>query len=222
MLVGHFAVALVGKRIEPKISLGTLVAGAMLPDLLWPVFSMFGIECSTGSPVEAGDNVFNAPISHSLLMVAVWATLFAGGYFLWSRYLSGTLLLFAVVLSHGFLDFISHKHTLTPASHDYFGLDLWTSLPATIMVEGGFWLLAIIAYVLSTYAKSRAGIYGFWPVIVLLTFIWVTNIRTGPPPPDKVIGSLIFFLLLVAWAYWMNKVRSPKSVSFAKKSARFS
>jgi hypothetical protein len=215
MLVGHFAVAFVGKRIEPKISLGTLVVAAMLPDLLWPVFSTLGIEYSTDSPAGAGDKFFDAPVSHSLLMVVIWATLFAGGYFLLRRYWRGTWVLFAAVLSHGLLDFISHKHTLAPGSHNYFGLELWTSVPATIIVEGGFWLLAITIYVRSTYPRSRFGIYTFWPVIALLTFIWVTNIRTGPPPPDKVIGSLIFFLLLVAWAYWMNKIRPLKSVPVA-------
>ena len=34
MFVGHFAVAFVGKRVEPKIFLGTLLLAAMLPDLL--------------------------------------------------------------------------------------------------------------------------------------------------------------------------------------------
>jgi hypothetical protein len=34
MLVGHFAVALLAKRVEPKISLGTLALAAMLADLL--------------------------------------------------------------------------------------------------------------------------------------------------------------------------------------------
>jgi len=38
MLVGHFAVAFVGKLVEPKPSLGTLVLAAMLPDILWPIF----------------------------------------------------------------------------------------------------------------------------------------------------------------------------------------
>src|SRR5215831_4439353 len=35
MLVGHFAVGLTAKRIEPAISAGTLVLASMLADLLW-------------------------------------------------------------------------------------------------------------------------------------------------------------------------------------------
>ncbi len=42
MFVGHVAAAFVGKRIEPKLSLGTLVLATMLPDILWPIFSVAG------------------------------------------------------------------------------------------------------------------------------------------------------------------------------------
>ena len=44
MLVGHFAIGLTAKRVEPKISLGTLVLAAMLADFLWCVFMLTGIE----------------------------------------------------------------------------------------------------------------------------------------------------------------------------------
>lgn len=101
MLVGHFAVAFVGKRVEPELSLGTLVLASMLPD--------------------------------------------------------------------------------------------------------------IILYVRATRPSGRAGAYAFWPVVAFLTFVWVTNIRGGPPPPEAVLGSLIFFLLLVAWAYWMNRARPARA-----------
>ena len=44
MLVGHFAIGLTAKRVEPKISIGTLVLAAMLADFLWCVFMLAGIE----------------------------------------------------------------------------------------------------------------------------------------------------------------------------------
>jgi len=210
MFVGHFAVAFAGKRIEPKLSLGTLVMASMLPDLLWPIFSIAGIEYTADKPAVTENNLFDVPISHSLLIVAVWAALFAGGYLLLRHYPRGALVLFAAVLSHWLLDSISHKHALAPGVHIYLGLELWNSIPATIIVEGGFWLLALILYVRATQAKSRAGIYAFWPVVAFITLAWIANIRKGPPPPKAVIGSLIFFLLLIAWAYWMNRVRPVK------------
>jgi len=210
MFVGHFAVAFVSKRLELKLSLGTLTAAAMFPDLLWPIFTIAGIEYQT--PVMA-NNSFNAPISHSLLTVVIWAALFSGTYFLWRRfrdhqsYTRASVILFATVLSHWFLDFLSHKHVLVPGAQSYLGLELWQSFSATLIVEGGFWLLAIILYVRATRARNRAGLYVFWMVVAFLTLVWITNIRKGPPPPGAVIGSLIFFLLMVGWAYWMNRVR---------------
>jgi len=143
-------------------------------------------------------------------MVAVWAALFALSYLVFRRYSRGAWILFAAVLSHWVLDSISHRHSLLPGSHAYVGLSLWNSLPATLVVEGGFWSVAMIVYLRSTRANGLSGNYGFWPVVVVLTFIWITNIKSGPPPPNAVIGSLIFFSLLVAWAYWMNRARSNK------------
>lgn len=214
MLVGHFAVGFVGKRIAPKVSLGTLVAASMLADLLWPVFIMAGIEHVQFKPGIGAANYLvasNIAWSHGLLMDGIWAGLFAGAYFLRRRYPRGALVLFAAVLSHWLLDFVSHKPDmpLAPGAHMYLGLGLWNSIPATLAVEGGLWLLASILYARATWAKKRTGIYAFWIVIVLLTLLWYNNIA-GPPPPNPrtaPVSSLILFSLLVAWAYWMNRLR---------------
>jgi hypothetical protein len=225
MLVGHFAVAFAGKRIEPDISLGTLLLASMLPDILWPIFSIAGIEYAAGQPAAGQDIPFDVSFSHSLLMVALWATLFAVVYFLLRHYRNkhgyrwASLILFVAVLSHWLLDSISHKHALAPGSHRYFGLGLWDSLTATIIVEGGFWLLALILYLRATHPKNRLGLLAFWPVIAFLTYLWIRNIKSGPPPPSAVIGSLVFFLLLVAWAYWMNRLRPARAARHGRSIA---
>ena len=122
-------------------------------------------------------------------------------------------MLFAAVLSHALLDFVAWANfPLAPGIHRYFGLGLWTSVSATVLVEGGLWLLAIILYLRGTHAKGRAGIYAFWIVIAFLTLAWYRNIA-GPPPPNPrtmAVSSLIFFSLIVAWAYWMNRLRPAR------------
>lgn len=223
MFVGHVAVAFVGKRVEPEISLGTLLLASMLPDVLWPIFTMAGIEY-TRKLEETESHVFEVPISHSLLMVAIWGALFAGGYLLLRRVrhhqlsTRGALILFAAVLSHWVLDAIANKHAIAPGAHNYVGLRLWDSFPATLIVEGGFWLAAMIIYVRATRAKNWAGTIAFWLVVAFITLAWVANIRTGPPPPEKVSGSLIFFSLLIAWAYWMNRVRPFEATGSSSKA----
>ncbi len=214
MFVGHLAVGLVAKRIEPKLSLGTGVLAAMLVDLLWAIFLIAGIEHVHFKPGMGAGNYFDAydiAMSHSLLMGAVWAALFAAAYFLRRHYPRGAWILFAAVLSHWFLDFVSHRPDmpLAPGVHRYFGLGLWNSIPATLIVEGGFWLVAIVLYIRATRPKNRAGVYAFWSVVALLTLAWYNNIAGLPPrnPHTAPIVSLIFFSLVVAWAYWMNRLR---------------
>ena len=212
MFVGHLAVGLTGKRIEPKISLGTWILAALLADLIVFALLIAGIERFRALPgVTANRMVGDIPYSHSLVMDVVWAGLFAGAYFVRRPYPRGAWLLFAAVLSHWVLDFVSHRPDmlLAPGTKAVFGLGLWNSIPATLIVEGGFWILAIIIYVRATRPKKRTGTYAFWIGVVLLTFAWYGNITSGmdPNPTRAGISGLIFFSLIVAWAYWINRLR---------------
>jgi len=214
MLVGHIAVGLAAKRITPRVSLGTTVLAAVLPDLLWCVFLLLGIEHVALKPGHGAVNYLDAPdiaFSHSLLMDAAWGGLLAAAYFFMRRYARGAWLLFAAVMSHWLLDFVAHRPdmALAPGVHRYFGLGLWNSVAATVAVEGSMWVLAIIVYLRATRAQGRTGVYAFWIVVVLLTLAWRGNIA-GPPPPSvraMAAGSLVFFSCVVAWAYWMNRLR---------------
>jgi hypothetical protein len=212
MFVGHFAVGLLAKRVEPRLSLGTTVLAAMLADFLYVIFLITGIEHVQFKPGKGAANYiasFDVPWSHSLLMDAIWGALLAAAYFLRRRYPRGAWVLLAAVLSHWLLDFVSFKNSLAPGTHQEFGLGLWYSVPATLIVEGGFWLLAIIVYVRANHPKNRVGVFAFWIVIVLLTLAWYNNI-TGAPPPSVLaagVSGLIFFSLTVASAYWMNRLR---------------
>lgn len=214
MLVGHFAVGLTAKRIEPAISLGTLVLASMLADLLWCILMFAGIEhvrfksgIGAANYLEASD----IAISHSLLMDGVWATLLAAAYFLKRRSPRGAWIIFGVVLSHWLLDWISHRPDMpiSPGVHRYFGLGLWSSVPATVLIEGGFWALAVILYDRATHPKRRTGAYAYWTVVAVLTLAWYNNLAGPPPrnPQTAPLTSLVFFSLAVTWAYWMNRSR---------------
>jgi len=214
MFVGHFAVGLAAKRVAPAISLGTLVLAAMLADILWCLFLIAGIEHVEFRPAMGAANYFVASEigwSHSLLMDAAWGALLAAAYLLRRRSPRGAWVLFAAVVSHWLLDWIAHRPDmpLSPAAHTRFGLGLWGSIPATLAVEGGFWVLALIVYARAFRPKGRTGIFAFWIGAALLTLAWYGNI-SGPPPRDAHSApyvSLTFFSLAVAWAYWMNRHR---------------
>lgn len=152
------------------------VLAALLADLLAFALLILGIEHFTEVPGTTSNRIVGLSIaySHSLLTIAICAALFAVVYFLRHRYWRSVLLLSGVVLTHWLLDVVSHRPDmpLAPGVPVVFGLGLWNSLPATLLVEGGFWLLSIILYIRTTQAKSRVANYVFWIGIVLLTLLW--------------------------------------------------
>jgi len=203
MLAGHFAVALAGKHVEPRLSLGMLVVSAMAADLVWAALLAAGIASDPS-------------ISHSLASHVCWAAALGGTFYLGGGALRGAWILAAAALSHWPLDTIAHIHpdmSLVPHAGPAFGLGLWRSLTGTIVIEGGMWAAAIAFFVSST-TRGRAGTVGFWLGASLLTWAWVRNIST-PPPPNGV-GSLVFFMVFVAWAYWMDwaTVRQGSGMTF--------
>ena len=117
MLVGHFAVGLIAKRFEPKLSLGTATLASLLPDLLWCLFLIAGIEHVRFKPgiiVQPGMRALDAlaapdvVYSHSLFMGVVWGALLAAAYFARRYSAVGATVIFVAVLSHWLLDFVSH------------------------------------------------------------------------------------------------------------------
>ena len=206
MLVGHFAIGLIGKRAAPHVSLGTLVLASMLPDLLGFVFIITGQEhwrmvpgCRGIESVE----LYDIALSHSLAMDLLWAVSFAAVYGWRRRYVTGAVMLFAAVVSHWVLDVISHRPDmpLAPAVARVFGLGLWTSPPWTLAVEGGLWLTFLIVYVRTTSAKNRAGVYLFWLVVALLTASWISNFTVSAPPVSQspVAGSIVALVSSRSW-----------------------
>jgi hypothetical protein len=83
MFVGHLAVGMTGKRIEPRISLGTWMLAVLLADLIVFPLLITGVERFHAEPeVTMNRMAGDIPYSHSLLMDTVWAGLFGGAYFL--------------------------------------------------------------------------------------------------------------------------------------------
>jgi hypothetical protein len=214
MLVGHFAISLLGKRIEPKLSAGTLMLAAMLPDILWCLFMIGGLEqirVNSGSTFKL--EAVEIAYSHSLVTGVVWGGLLALLYLGRFSNRRGAWLLLGAVLSHWFLDVLSHSHDmpLAPGIPTRLGLGLWNSIPATLTIEDGFWVVSIWIYLSVTRARSRASSVLFWIPVAFLTLAWYGNIA-GPPPADPSairFTSLVFFLLTIGWGYLLEKTRRP-------------
>jgi len=215
MFVGHFALAFAAKRVEPRTSLGTYFVAAQLPDLIWPFLVLAGYERVA---IAAGDTAFTPlrfeyyPISHSLLTVAGWATLVAALHWLGQRRPRAALLLWALVVSHWVLDFISHRPDmpLLPGGGVVVGLGLWNSVPGTLVVEGLMFAAGVWLYVTTTRPKDAVGRYGFLGLVGALVLFYL-GAAFGPPAPSAqavAMTGVLGFVLLVLGAGWADRHRA--------------
>jgi hypothetical protein len=218
MFVGHFAAGLIAKRAAPAASLGTMILAATFADALFCLFLLAGIEHVAIQPgitaVNALD-LYDIPFSHSLLMDVVWAAAFAAICFWRRKDRRGAWVAAAALLSHWLLDFVSHRPDmpLAPGSARVFGLGLWQSALATFVVEGLLWAAAIVLYARATKATNRAGVFGFWGMIVLLSALWIVSLGGAPPPSLLAVGivNAVLGAVVLAWAYWINSVRPART-----------
>lgn len=214
MFIGHFAVGLAAKRIAPEVSLGTLFLAAQLADLVWPTLVLAGIESFSirpGTTAVTPLGFTRYPYSHSLAGMALWGAGLSVSYLLIRRRGFAAAILFAVVLSHWLLDFVSHRPdlALTLTGAERFGLGLWHSRIATLAVEGLLFAACVWIYVRATRPVDRIGRWSLTGLIVFLVFVYLANIF-GPPPPSvaAVAWTAQAIWLLVAWGYWIERHRA--------------
>src|SRR5947209_11241012 len=172
MFIGHYAVGFALKKFAPRASLGVLIAAPILLDLLWPIFLLLGWEHVS---IVTNSNPFLRlqfdfyPISHGLIAVFGWATLFASLYFGFTRYVAGTIVIWIAVVSHWVLDFIVHTPDLPLYSRSrLFGLGLWNHRWWTMAIELTLFVIGIWTYQRTTRAKDRIGLYGFLAFVLFL------------------------------------------------------
>ena len=220
MFVGHFGVGLAGRAATPRVSLGTWFLAVQFLDLLWPVFLLLGWEHVRVTPGYTRLNAldfYDYPLSHSLFAAVCWGFAFAIVYGLVRRrsvprsFRTG-LLLGAGVLSHWVLDFLTHRPDLplVPGMGRYVGLGLWDHPVPAIALELAIYGLGIALYLRATRARDGVGRLGLWGLLAVLLVLWLSSFA-GPPPDDEriIAWASMIQLLLVAWAYWVDRHREP-------------
>lgn len=216
MFIGHFALGFALKRAAPKTNLGWLIASVEFLDLIWPILVLTGVErveIDPGNTVFTPLNFVYYPYTHSLAGAIVLSILFGGVYYAISKYKRGALIVAAGVLSHWFLDLIVHRPDLQlyPGSSERFGLGLWNSFAATIIVESAMFILGVWLYVSFTRAKDKIGRYALWSFVVFLAVVHVAN-AFGPPPPNSSAVAIVALLmwLFPLWAGWGDAHRTSE------------
>lgn len=214
MFIGHFGVGFGAKAVAGKVSLGTLLLAAQFIDLLWPTFLLLGIEqvrIVPGATTVTPLLFEHYPVSHSLLAVLGWSLALGAAHFFLRRDRKAAIVLGILVVSHWLLDVIVHQPDLPlyPGSSSMMGLNLWSSLPATLAVEVPLFVLGVWLYARTTTPADNSGKWGLWGLVAFLSLTYAGNLF-GPPPPSVAaiawIGQLQW--LLVIWGYWLDRHRT--------------
>jgi hypothetical protein len=216
MFVGHFAVALAAKKATPRVSLPLLFAAVSFLDILWPLFIVLGIEharITPGFTAASPLDLYDFPISHSLLTSLLWSVLLGAPFFFWRRVREG-LVVAGCVFSHYVLDFVTHKPDLplVPGGQARLGLGLWDHLVPAVVIEGAMFAAGIVIYLRATRANGRAGTIAFAVLMLVLAASWLSG-PFGPPPPNIMVvavSALIAIPVILLWAWFIDRRRPPR------------
>ena len=215
MFIGHLALGFAAKRAAPRVSLAVLFSAAQLADILWPVFIALGIEQVRIVPGFTAFTPFDFvsyPYSHSLVFLIGWGVAFGLVY----RWLTGNTravgILAVLVVSHWVLDYVTHSPDMPiyPGGSK-FGLGLWNSIPATIVIEALMYAAGLWVYLRATEARDGIGRWGLIALAVFLVVVYLASAGTAPPSiPALYISALIGIVILTAWSWWADRHRTPR------------
>jgi hypothetical protein len=216
VFIGHFALALGAKRVAPRTSLGTLVAAAQWCDLLWPALLLTGVERVSIAPGVTAMNPlrFDAyPISHSLLLVALWGVGAALLRVLARGDRRTAALLGLLVVSHWVLDLLVHRPDLplTPWGATRLRLELWNHPAAEIAIEVLLFVAGAALYLRATRPRDARGRWGAWTLLAFLLGFFLMDAADGSPPPSWQAVALLGLLggwVLVLWGWWADRHRT--------------
>ncbi|HTO76867.1 MAG TPA: hypothetical protein VMQ61_12395 [Thermoanaerobaculia bacterium] len=196
MFIGHYGVALVGKRASPKLPLGLLFLAVQLLDILFAVFVLCGIE---GLRIVHGFTPYNPydlyrmPYTHSLVGALFWSALI--GWIWWmaaGRVPAGerraaALVLGGAVFSHFVLDVPMHTPDMPlwpGAGAPKIGLGLWNHRDAAVLAELAVLVVGGWIYLRASRPKSRFARVGTIAFAISLVAMTVaTPFQPDPKSP---------------------------------------
>jgi hypothetical protein len=225
MFLGHYGVALGLKRIEPKLSLGTLFLAVQLPDLLWGIFLLLGWEHARivpGFTAITPLEFLDYPISHSLVGSLAWSVVAAALYYSWptrdtSRHWQAAAIVGLAVFSHYPLDVLVHLPDLPLTGNDStkLGLGLWNNRIATLAAEAIVLGAGLALYVARGSNRHPVRARRIAIVVLLLVGTYLATLY-GPPPPSMrvvAVSGIAFIVGMAALAAWADRRASHEELA---------
>jgi len=153
------------------------------------------------------------PYSHSLVALATWGVLAAVMYRVvrGSRTTTAAAVIAGVVISHWVLDWITHRPDMpiTLGGSQRFGLELWSSKPATMIVENIMFFTGVTMYARATRPRDKTGTSTLAGLVLFLLVIHVASMFSPPPAtPEAIAWAAQSIWILVAWGYWVDGHRT--------------
>lgn len=225
MFLGHYGVAFALKRVEPKLSLGTLFVAAQLPDLLWGIFLLIGWEHARivpGYTAITPLEFLDYPISHSLLGIVIWSVVAAAVYYSWptrdtSRHWQAAAIVGLAVFSHYPLDVLVHVADLpiTGNASIKLGLGLWNNPVATLAAEALVFAAGLALYLARRSHRHPVRTGRIMVVVVALVATYLASVY-GPLPPSMTavaVGDIVLILVMGALAGWADRRASVEELA---------
>jgi len=220
VFIGHFGVGLALKRVDKALSLGFLFIAVQLPDLIYGVALLTGVErikiVAGTNPLTSAQYVFY-PYSHGLVATLLWAGLVAG-LFLISPLKSSlpkarsALIMGMAVLSHFLLDVVVHNPDMDLLGNGAYkvGLGLWNFPLVSYIIEAVLLVMGLWIYLGATKSVASGGKYGL-PVLgaVLLVLNAVSTFGSPPTTMESfALRMLAVYLGIIVAAFWLDRKRS--------------
>ncbi len=196
MFVGHFAAAIAGKAVTPRLPLWPLIIASQALDFGWAALVMSGIERVRIDPSLPGSPLvlYYMPYTHSLPAALLWSIL-AGAIAarLFSAVPRAGLTVGLVVFSHWLLDLVAHRPDLGLWFDNMkVGLGLWNLPLPEMALEMGMLAIAGGAWVAvrKNMGLRAAPALGF---IALLTLLQMVSLVSGQTENGLQMGGLALF-----------------------------
>lgn len=215
MLAGHYATALVADQHTPRKALFFFLVASQLPDLLWLVFALAGLEPTRPEnvlDVSLQNLTVNMTYSHDLLPMVGWvAILYAIGLFAFKSHKVGIIagLLFLV---HDLTDYAAgYPHHIFGPETASVGFAAYKTVPlVAVAFEAVFTVICLALFFRTERSRgihrtrgNAAAIVGLFVFnLVFMVTIATTSFRErlGLPEIDSPLLGSVPSLMVTYWA----------------------
>jgi hypothetical protein len=108
------------------------------------------------------------------------------------------------------LDYFAHPDMPLYPGGPKVGLGMWNSLPLTVLVEFGLFLIGLLVYLSATRSKGRRS-YGLWSFVLFLAVVYAASPFIPPPPNVRIVAlSVLALWLTIRWTAWADRQRERR------------